>query len=73
MKFCEAEVLSTKGAGCAEVGLAPSKHFCFVTDAQTTCIHREYALQGRDCEIADYRDVREWRECSPGTPTFGAP
>ena len=73
VKFCESEVLSIDGAGCDALGLAPSKRFCFVTPAHRTCVGTNYEVKGRDCRILEYRNVREWRECSEGTPTFAAP
>jgi hypothetical protein len=68
VKFCENEVVAVQGSDCADMGLAVSKHFCVVTSA--TCTDTHYEVKGRDCNVLEYRSVREWRECSPGTPTF---
>jgi hypothetical protein len=70
VSFCELEVVATDGAACGELGLARTKRFCFVTPAHTICAHTNYAVSDQDCRITEYRDVREWRECSEGTPTF---
>lgn len=70
VKFCESEVVAAEGAGCAALGLAASGRFCFVTPAETSCVRTTYEVTGRDCRVVEYRGIREWRECSPGTPTF---
>ncbi len=70
MKFCEDEAIVVAGADCAALGIAPSKHFCIVKREDEVCADTHYALKGRDCRVEDYRAVREWRECAPGTPMF---
>lgn len=71
VKFCEYEAVALDGADCADVGLVTSKNFCVVTAA--ACVDTTYAVKDRDCKVREYRAVREWRECHPGTPTFNAP
>lgn len=70
VKFCEDEVVAVEGADCTDLGLAPSKHFCVVKSQDEACADTHYALKGRDCEVRQYRALREWRDCSAGTPTF---
>jgi hypothetical protein len=70
VKFCEREAIAVAGRDCADVGLAPSKHFCIVKREDEACSDEQYELKRRDCKVQEYRAVREWRECSPGTPTF---
>jgi hypothetical protein len=70
VKFCEDEAITLAGANCAALGLAPSKHFCIVKPEDASCADARYELRGLDCQVSEYRAVREWRECSEGTPTF---
>lgn len=70
VKFCENEAVTVEGSGCAALGVAPSKAFCVVTPAHTKCVDASYEVKDRDCKVLEYRTVREWRVCSPGTPTF---
>jgi hypothetical protein len=70
VKFCENEAITVDGADCASLGLAASKPFCVVVPSHSTCIETHYEVKGRDCSVREYRAVREWRECSAGTPTF---
>jgi hypothetical protein len=70
VKFCENVAISVEGAGCAALGITPSSPFCVVTPAHTRCVDTNYEVAGRDCKVLEYRTVREWRACSPGTPTF---
>jgi hypothetical protein len=70
VKFCEHEAVVVAGRDCADLGIGPSKHFCIVKREDETCSDAEYELNGRDCKVQQYRAVRQWRECSPGTPTF---
>jgi hypothetical protein len=70
VKFCENEVIASEGADCGDLGLAASKHFCIVKREDDTCADNRYELKGRACTVRQYRAVREWRECSAGTPTF---
>ncbi len=69
VKFCENEALAVEGSECAGLGLAASKHFCVVTP-QTCVMQTHYEVKDRDCRVLEYQAVREWRVCSPGTPTF---
>lgn len=71
VKFCEYEAVALAGADCADVGLVASKSFCVVT--ASACVDTTYAVKDRDCKVREYRAVREWRACPPGTPTFNAP
>jgi hypothetical protein len=73
VKFCESEVVAANGGDCAALGLEPSNHFCYVRPAYASCAHSHYVVQGRDCRISEYLDVRDGSECSAGTPTFVAP
>ncbi len=41
--------------------------------SHTSCVNTNYRVEGRDCEVVDYRSVREWPECSVGVPTFTGP
>jgi hypothetical protein len=70
VKFCENEVVASEGADCADLGLSPSKHFCVVKREDDACADNHYQLKDRACAVGQYRAVREWRECSPGAPTF---
>jgi hypothetical protein len=70
VKFCEDEAVAVAGAGCTALGLAPSRHFCIVKPEDASCADTRYELKGLDCQVSEYRPVREWRECSEGTPTF---
>jgi hypothetical protein len=70
VKFCEDEAVVVAGRDCAEMGIKPSKRFCIVKREDETCSDKQYELKGRDCTVKEYRAVRQWRECSPGTPTF---
>lgn len=70
VKFCENEAITVEGADCAALGIAPSKAFCVVTPSHTRCVDTNYAVRDRDCKVLEYNTVREWRVCSPGTPTF---
>ena len=69
VKFCESEAIAVEGSDCASLGLAASKPFCVVT-SQTCMVQTHYEVKDRDCKVLQYRAVREWRVCSPGTPTF---
>lgn len=71
VRFCEYEAVAVEGADCAELGLAASKSFCVITHA--ACVDTHYAVKDRNCRVVQYRALREWRECSAGTPTFMAP
>jgi hypothetical protein len=66
--FCENEAVAVEGKDCEAFGLAPSRHFCVVTDGSCPATH--YALADHDCRVLKYSAVRQWRQCSPGTPTF---
>jgi hypothetical protein len=68
VKFCEYQAVRVEGADCAAMGLAASKNFCVVT--HTACVDTAYEVKARTCRVIQYRPLREWRECSPGTPTF---
>jgi hypothetical protein len=68
VKFCEYVADTLEGAGCRELGLVTSGHFCVVTPA--SCIDTQYEVKNGDCKVARYTVLREWAECSPGTPTF---
>ena len=68
VKFCEFEATAVEGAGCGEVGVASGKRFCVV--AHDGCASTQYAVKDGDCSIREFRAIREWRECSPGVPTF---
>jgi hypothetical protein len=69
--FCENEAVALEGSDCAAVGLAPSKHFCVVVPQPQSCASEtHYEVKDRDCKVLRYRALREWRECSPETPTF---
>jgi hypothetical protein len=70
VKFCEDEAVAVEGRDCEALGLAASKHFCVVKSKDATCADTHYELKDRDCRVKQYQGVREWRECSPGTPTF---
>jgi hypothetical protein len=70
VKFCENEAIEVEGADCAALGIAPSKPFCVVTPSHTRCVDTNYEVKDRDCKVLKYRTSREWRVCSPGTPTF---
>lgn len=70
VEFCELQAMSVEGADCADLGLAPKKHFCFVMPAHMHCAHTNYTVKGRDCRIVEYRDIRQWSECTAGSPTF---
>ncbi len=69
-RFCENIVVAAKGADCASAGLSAGQRFCYVT-MRGPCVWTTYALVGRDCVVSEYTPVREWYDCSPGTPTFG--
>jgi len=69
VKFCENVVVAVEGADCAGAGLIAGKPFCYVSSGP--CVHTTYALKDRDCVVREYTPLREWYECSPGTPTFG--
>jgi len=71
VKFCEYQAVAVQGTDCADVGLVESKNFCVVTKAR--CVDTSYSVKGRDCRVLEYRAVRQWRECSQGTPTFVDP
>ena len=71
VKFCEYSAVAVEGADCADVGLVAAKNFCVVT--ATACVDTTYAVKDRDCKVREYRAVREWRQCTSGTPTFNAP
>jgi hypothetical protein len=69
--FCENEAIAVEGPDCAAVGLAASKHFCVVVPQPEPCAgETRFEMKGGDCKVLQYRALREWRECSPGTPTF---
>jgi hypothetical protein len=69
--FCENEVIAVEGSECAAAGLAPSKHFCVVVPQPQPCAgETHFEMKGLDCNVLQYRALREWRECSAGTPTF---
>jgi hypothetical protein len=68
--FCEYVATSVEGSDCARLGLADGKSFCVVTHDR--CRSTRYALRDADCRVVRYEPVREFRECSPGTPTFDA-
>jgi hypothetical protein len=70
VKFCDDEAIAVEGDSCADLGLAPSKHFCIVKSEDSSCSDTRYEVKDRDCRVLQYSAVREWRECSPGTPTF---
>ena len=70
VRFCENVVVASKGADCASAGLSAGQRFCYVA-ARGPCVWTTYALDGRDCVVSEYAPVREWYECSPGTPPFG--
>jgi hypothetical protein len=69
VRFCENVVVTAEGADCAGAGLSAGKPFCYVSTAR--CVHTTYALKDHDCVVREYTPVREWSECSTGTPTFG--
>jgi hypothetical protein len=71
VKFCESVALDVEGSDCTSLGVEPSKPFCYATRAR--CVHADYAVKGRDCKVLRYQPVREWSECSLGTPTFIEP
>jgi hypothetical protein len=68
--FCEYVAVSVEGSECDRFNLGGGKPFCIVTHDK--CPSTNYAVKGRDCRIVKYTAVREWRECSAGTPTFTA-
>jgi len=66
--FCEYVAVEVQGAECEKVGLRPAQHFCVATPA--ACVDTTYELEDRGCKVARYQAVRQWRECSTGSPTF---
>ena len=68
VKFCENIVVALDGRDCSDVGLVVGQRFCVVTADR--CVTTNYAIRDRDCRVLRYAGVREWRDCSPGTPTF---
>ena len=70
VKFCENEAVEVEGPDCDSLGLAASKPFCVVTPSHSSCIETHYEVTGKNCKVLQYRALREWRVCSPGTPTF---
>jgi hypothetical protein len=71
IRFCEYIAVSVTGADCTELGLIESKPFCVVTPGR--CLDTHFVARDRNCDVRRYQGVREWAECSPGTPTFIAP
>jgi hypothetical protein len=71
--FCEYEAIAIEGADCADLGLAPAKHFCVVTSSRCAD-NTNYDVDDKfDCKILQYRTLLQAGECSPGTPTFVHP
>jgi hypothetical protein len=68
VRFCESVALVVEGTDCTTLGLAPHKRFCFVS--RTQCVSTTYAVKDRDCRIVRYEPLKDWSECSEGTPTF---
>lgn len=71
VKFCESIAVAVEGNDCAKLGIKETKPFCVVS--KNGCYETHYAAKEGDCRVLDYRRVREWSECSPGTPTFSEP